>query len=1103
MLTTGEQKSYARSKETSMDTDRETRELKIPLTQDDERKVRALTDRISQLEARYKSGQIPEADYKEQRRKIQKETQNQASAGELSPEAFYALAKKFFSLEELLGGREKTEEGKEVRPGERQKEKEKELLDDMAAQGYERRRAKNGEAYWAKKEKFDEVSQFPPSVIEAYFRAQNSQRYKKLHDGDFPTTDEGIEQATKLTSEQESWVARGKLPGPISGGETREGEGVKKELTPRDQLIGIKERFGEQTDSLKIDAMVSHEIKPFIRLLGQEMAEDVRHELEETIPDKIIAASTVEQKRIMAQHLVDKVLEFYPKDRPKTERGLKETPLCLEDLAELIMHSESDEWQPGGAREIMNKKDELVPENFLAWVRKQMLYWHDFDATAETDFFSKISTAGTYRVVSLNEMLYHTRYFRKRERRQEYVPLFDERMGKLLKDEKGKQEWGPDLVEHYHEDEVYNALKEEILLECWLFNTSRNMDIKYRFEVMGSDENLPKLLGQLYAANVFTRANNLEKIFTLPTVTRRSEGKSEKERKELFKSAENHKVGDITRKAFLAYYFLPDIRQLRQILGHDSTLFRREYIEVVGETQSRVPRSAKSESGIGYKRLIGRGEKWKESWYDGNGVLKNDDKTLSEFSGYINFFAEAMEDPIVKKEVRDRIVQSLMPSLVDETRSSYEADYRIIAKRKVITGSIEEGEKLSDEEIDQRIEAELDSMIRQRAYQEAKYADEWAFSMMRWTLAASKNDTNGIGFDAATKITRTEQYRTRQAAAHRMGALGNMYNIPIFKSIGLDMFNAILTLPVRDENGDLIKDKNGKVITRTPIEILLAAQNAGSDKEAMAAMNQLRFLERTMTQYHADHVGRSFEVFHSLIGAKEIKLEELAKIDPFRGVTFDQAKFQETVIDGFLKSMRYAYSTWRGVDFSKKIRYFVRKDEETGEMIFEDRPLVNVLFSKEVVEGFVEKFKREISREDYDLFKGQGVISDNILRLIQFGHRDELWKEVAKLRLAAEIYSHRDLTGPNPWLTTSQIETIYAALQKIPGNLLVDKDEKDFKKTMVTKLAFDNKDINWMRKKSRTEVGRMVGMDTADALTKGSFVGFWEAAKVFFADITK
>jgi hypothetical protein len=72
-----------------------------------------------------------------------------------------------------------------------------------------------------------------------------------------------------------------------------------------------------------------------------------------------------------------------------------------------------------------------------------------------------------------------------------------------------------------------------------------------------------------------------------------------------------------------------------------------------------------------------------------------------------------------------------------------------------------------------------------------EYAEMWAYTMVRWTGAAARNDTTAIGYDAFAKTQRFQQYRIRQSSASRGAPHGNEYDLPVIKSLTLDFFNGI------------------------------------------------------------------------------------------------------------------------------------------------------------------------------------------------------------------------------------------------------------------------------------------------------------------------
>jgi hypothetical protein len=85
-----------------------------------------------------------------------------------------------------------------------------------------------------------------------------------------------------------------------------------------------------------------------------------------------------------------------------------------------------------------------------------------------------------------------------------------------------------------------------------------------------------------------------------------------------------------------------------------------------------------------------------------------------------------------------------------------------------------------------------------------EYAEMWAYTMVRWTGAAARNDTTAIGYDAFAKTQRFQQYRIRQSSASRGAPHGNEYDLPVIKSLTLDFFNGIFVeRPIGEDKKEL------------------------------------------------------------------------------------------------------------------------------------------------------------------------------------------------------------------------------------------------------------------------------------------------------------
>ena len=595
------------------------------------------------------------------------------------------------------------------------------------------------------------------------------------------------------------------------------------------------------------------------------------------------------------------------------------------------------------------------------------------------------------------------------------------------------------------ENKVNIDLVNQIKKELWLFGSSRSADIKYRL-LMGDDEKLPQTIQELFYLNTFTKTvwdnrSGLYHMMSLPENFKGMEGDVKGDTR----------LGQALNHAYQVYYHLADRKMLEELLGKDAPLLSGakilDTLQDMANKQkikwdARNPKAAGNETFIDPDLIEG---------------IETDPEKVMKF---INFFdTQGTPDRVVaavRRLVRDSINQKLRG----------------------------EGSKEFD-----RVNIE--------------YAEQFALSMARWTGAAAKNDVDATGYDAWTRIQVTEEYRRKQLERKRGGAFGNPYTVNDLKQVGVDLFNGIQVQSMAPQGED------GKLRAKSVLEVLDEMQKANTPEDYHRAAAQLVFAENTMRGFANDHMARSFKIFQQAQGSEEINFEKFTHFDYIRGVTFDRAAFEEELKEKFFKPMRYGYSTYPMLDFGK----IVRADTEKGKGKFEDIHLGEAMFGREIIEGasweeedehghghvlktFIKPGMEHVSAKD-----------DNWADKIDWNlvsspdGKIAIWRQVALARLASQLYAHKDYHSTDPAYNWWYYNEIIEALEAIPSEII--GNDTDLKTSKAVGHFFTHHDIEWMRKKSDTEMWTLYRKALISDLFTGSTKGFKEALKKFFEGITK
>lgn len=466
------------------------------------------------------------------------------------------------------------------------------------------------------------------------------------------------------------------------------------------------------------------------------------------------------------------------------EGKMEDMPKSLEDLVRLARSREEGEFKEGGTKDLLEKVKVIDSDgterweeranlaHFYEWVRHQMWRVHDFNGTTEANFFSDegMGVKTTFRTINFYEMIFTPSFFL--QKRQEWTPQFNQATGKYeLK-----------LINVVSSNEDYRKLREAMLYEVYIFQLLRNGDFTYRMNMSGA-KGMTQALQGIFKTNPITSGDYLERILSMPSMSRVALGEKEGSGQDISTKIEkNFIMGEATRTALTAYMYIWDFDTVRDLLGKDAPLFNKEYDKY-------------DEYGVKQKeRKKGGGSSYKEEWFDESGKLRDLlPKEKEAFMGYINLFLGPSRDQDQLKEIRERVVQSLM-------------------HKKGIS------------------------------YNEAKLAEAWAFALCRITGIAARNDTESVGFDQWTKQGNLESYRQRQISERRRAKFGSKYTMA-HKSHkfgrGLKRVTLSLVEALRDERG------------RALYELIQGGQARRIDIENNPIKTDIDF----ETSYKADELG--------------------------------------------------------------------------------------------------------------------------------------------------------------------------------------------------------------------------------------------------------
>lgn len=684
------------------------------------------------------------------------------------------------------------------------------------------------------------------------------------------------------------------------------------------------------------------------------------------------------------------------------------------------------------------KKEKIIHDsNFLRYVRKRMRYFEGEEGPdTKINYFTQVSIEFGPRTITMNNLI-----------GQE---------AKYFKDAKGV---------------IHEELAQQIRRELFVRHTVRGRDIDYRTggKGMGDDAGIAGIMGSLFKDNNMTRNTwygksmwhwllEMPHEMALKTNTEHGEPKLVRDDRN-----QDTRLGRGIATSLMAYYHIADFNKLKEMFkgGGESFFTRGAFEEARKELVSREKNANPFASAAELSALEEKYIKNKQldSIFTGNGINEE------EFVDYMNIFPHAQIDP----RRRDLVRQMIRIGIRDK--------YKLYIKD--IDGNV-----VMDE--NGRPKGDNESM---------SMAEEYAFLSTRWTGAAARNDLTATAHDAQSKILNFKKYRMKQASMDRGGAFGNMYNVGLFNALGVNYLDSI-----RTQDGRLLREM---------LEDLARVEVADDDnpekvekekEESRRLLSDLNFPDASESNFSTNGVNRWFGEFESFIGGKELHLQKVVEWASLRGVVYDPAQFGELIQEGFLKPLRYGYSTWQTL-YNKDVRDLVKYDPtihagmptvkvgKEERYVYQDTSIAESMFGNQVLD--VESFWDGVPKRDKDgnVEKDKNdkpkiaTHFDHIIEADRINeNRPQLFKQMALARIAADIYSHRDRKSPYQLWDAATVEALIRALERVPGGLLVD--ENNLQHTSIPQYFFTDGDIKYLRSLAHVTYANLITKDGGKAVLK-------------------
>ncbi len=733
----------------------------------------------------------------------------------------------------------------------------------------------------------------------------------------------------------------------------------------------------------------------------------------------------------------------------------------IQDLSKFIMaRQESALYATGNKYELIDTRGNFKPENFLIWVREQIIQLHDDNRTAEMSPLSAVAIETDIRTMTIYSMTrFKGQYFR------------DQSTNEILRD-----------------------LADNIVNMCYYFGFFRNMDLAYR-QTMNRDDELPETIAKIHAGSDVTHDDNWASFLSMPD----KYGHTVEEGSDLTET----KTGDGMLVANDIYYNMSDIEELKAILGEESGFFSKEgFKKAMYILQDKLQ----------WQNLDDFAELYdvKKDYFYITDSITGEKKAIFDSDGRIieknffelmNIFNKASADfvPFVREMVRLGVAEKtgldygfLPTERVNAEKSRFEEIVSEI-KEEAVKKRWNVDDKLARKKAEEKIKRD-----RKASRINLTFAEYSSYVQQRPLLVASRNDTNRRGYDAMSKMD--INYVIRQSSEGTAGSIGNeeFYLNPIFKNIGVDFLTGL-------------KTNSG----RAPVEIFRDIREVRNNKELSLTEKQerknkllaeLRFKEGAALDFTANHIKRAFQIFHALTGGEEMNLDKIVQYKPMTqgGIFFDTAEFEKQIKEEHIKPLRYAFASNDALNYGAIIRSFQYLDKD-GMPVYKDATLVEHMFGDIVLDEIRQNARR--GRLKGKRVNEDGKVEERSLSFEEYVNsregRTRIVKNVSRAKIAAELKKHRKYGAPVERWNAGMVEKFISALESIHA-LERDPNNPDKIIENPNKRFYSKEDILWIRKHSGTGRMRMFVRDILIAeggtgLIKGSY----GVVKDFIEDIFK
>ncbi len=352
---------------------------------------------------------------------------------------------------------------------------------------------------------------------------------------------------------------------------------------------------------------------------------------------------------------------------------------------------------------------------------------------------------------------------------------------------------------------------------------------------------------------------------------------------------------------------------------------------------------------------------------------------------------------------------------------------------------------------------------------DALWAEEWAYTFTFHTGISARNDMQGIGHDAWSKVINTEFYRLRQSGGGNY--LGNKDNLYGIHRLGTDFWQGLK-----------VREKGSNEYGKNLYEILVGLENVTDSKGNVIGhrmnlnkdVKKFEFAGNAMRQFYADHVSHAVDMFIDITQKQEFNLDKLLHRDQLGRMTWNNEEMQK-MIDSTWKHMRYGFDN-NGFLYDNTVYGWLYDETINAHGQVSRKPHFGFMTLRE---SMFSKKVREMGM--YNRHDVSGWAANQ--------YKSKMGRNVFAYLIAAQLREHTRMAGGYKLYSAEDVEHIAHAFMEYAARVMQGQDGE----AIVLSGFFTPEEMMKILVTGHAILWALWMREYRDAFTGGFLFGFFEA----------